>query len=115
MLDSLFSPSTIKGKTLKNRCVVPAMVVNYCNEDGTATERFAAYHKAKAKGGLGMIITEDFAVTPLGKGFKYLPGLWNDAQIPGFAEFTKRIHQYDTVIIAQIYHAGRQTSKAVIR
>lgn len=114
MLDALFSPFKIQGKELKNRCVVPPMVMNFCNEDGTCTERFTAYHEAKAKGGFGMIITEDFAVTPRGKGFKYLPGLWNDDQIAGFQEFTKRIHQHDTVIIAQIYHAGRQTSKAVI-
>lgn len=114
MLDVLFSPFKIQGKELKNRCVVPPMVMNFCNEDGTCTERFTAYHEAKAKGGFGMIITEDFAVTPRGKGFKYLPGLWNDDQIAGFQEFTKRIHQHDAVIIAQIYHAGRQTSKAVI-
>lgn len=114
MLNHLFSPFAINGKILKNRCVVPAMVMNYCKEDGTCTETFTAYHEAKAKGGFGMIITEDFAVSPGGKGFKYLPGLWNDSQIPGFAEFTKRIHQYGTVLIAQIYHAGRQTSRAVI-
>ncbi len=114
MLDHLFSPFSINGKTLKNRCVVPAMVMNYCNEDGTCTEKFTAYHEAKAKGGFGMIITEDFAVSPEGKGFKYLPGLWNDSQIDGFREFTRRIHQHGTVLIAQIYHAGRQTSRAVI-
>lgn len=114
MLEHLFSTFEMEGKILKNRCVVPAMVMNFCNEDGTCTEKFAAYHEAKAKGGFGMIITEDFAVTPGGKGFKYLPGLWNDEQIPGFAAFTERIHKYGTVLIAQIYHAGRQTSKAVI-
>lgn len=114
MLETLFSPFSIEGKQLKNRCVVPAMVMNFCNEDGTCTERFTAYHEAKAKGGFGMIITEDFAVTPRGKGFKYLPGLWNDEQIPGFKAFTDRIHKYGTLIIAQIYHAGRQTSRAVI-
>lgn len=114
MLDNLFSSFTLKNKTLKNRCVVPAMVTNYCNEDGTVTEKFTAYHEAKAEGGYAMIITEDFAVTPGGKGFKCLPGLWKDDQISGFAEFTKRIHKHDTVVIAQIYHCGRQTSKAVI-
>lgn len=114
MLDHLFSPLTINNVELKNRCVVPPMVMNLCNEDGTCTERFTAYHEAKAKGGFGMIITEDFAVTPRGKGFKYLPGLWNDGQIAGFSEFTRRIHAHNAVIIAQIYHAGRQTSKAVI-
>lgn len=114
MLKNLFSPITIKGKTLKNRMAVAPMVTNYCNEDGTCTEMFSAYHEAKAKGGFGMIITEDFAVRPRGKGFKHLPGLWNDEQIPGFKEFTKRIHKHDTVLIAQIYHAGRQSSKMVL-
>lgn len=82
MLDALFTPLEINGKKLRNRTVVPAMVMNYCNEDGTCTERFTAYHETKAKGGFGMIITEDFAVSPGGKGFKCLPGLWNDEQIP---------------------------------
>ena len=61
MLDSLFSPITINKRQLKNRCIVPAMVMNLCEEDGSCTERFAAYHEAKAKGGFAMIITEDFA------------------------------------------------------
>ena len=34
--------------------------MNFCNEDGTCTEKFTEYHEAKAKGGFGMIITEDF-------------------------------------------------------
>lgn len=90
------------------------MVMNYCNKDGTCTERFTAYHEAKAKGGFGMIITEDFAVSPGGKGFNYLPGLWKDEQIPGYVEFTNRIHKQGAAVIAQIYHAGRQTSAAII-
>lgn len=39
------------------------MVTNYCNEDGTATEKFMADREHKAKGGYGIIITEDPAVT----------------------------------------------------
>ena len=114
MLKHLFSPFTLKGRKLKNRCVVPAMVTNYCHVDGTVTETFTAYHEAKARGGFGMIITEDFAVDPRGKGFRGLPGLWHDGQIPGFAEFTRRIHAHGTAVIAQIYHCGRQTSRSVI-
>ena len=73
MLKNLFSPITIKGKTLKNRMAVAPMVTNYCNEDGTCTEMFSAYHEAKAKGGFGMIITEDFAVRPREKGSSICP------------------------------------------
>ena len=49
MLDSLFSPITINNRQLKNRCIVPAMVMNLCEEDGSCTERFAAYHEARPK------------------------------------------------------------------
>ncbi len=114
MLDNLFSTFTIKGKTLRNRSVVAPMVMNLCNLDGTCTERFTAYHETKAKGGFGMIITEDFAVMPNGKGFIQVPGLWEDSQTDTFKEFTKRIHAQGAVLIAQIYHCGRQTSIQMI-
>lgn len=110
----LFKSIRIGNMEVPNRFVVPAMVMNYCNEDGTATERFISYHEEKAKGGWGLIITETFAVVPEGKGFVGTPGLWNDDQIPGFAEFTKRIHKYGSKVVAQIFHAGRQTSRQVI-
>ena len=74
----VFEPFKINQMELKNRMVVSAMVTNYCSEDGMATEKFIAYHEHKAKGGWGLIITEDYAVTPTAGGFKKLPGLWED-------------------------------------
>ncbi len=44
MLEHVFSPITINGMELKNRMVVTPMVTDYCNEDGTATEKYLAYH-----------------------------------------------------------------------
>ena len=114
MLKNLFSPISIGKVEIPNRLVVPAMVTVYCNEEGTATEKFTAYHEAKARGGWGLIITEDYAVDPKGRGFPNLPGLWNDGQIESHSRFTKRIHDIGAKIFAQIYHAGRQTGKAVI-
>ena len=81
----VFEPFKINQMELKNRMVVSAMVTNYCSEDGMATEKFIAYHEYKAKGGGGLIITEDYAVTPTAGG----------------------------KIAAQIYHAGRETSSAI--
>ena len=115
MFDKLFSPLTIKGKTLKNRLVVAPMVTNFCNSDGTCTERFIAYHEEKAKGGWGLIITEDYAIDPIGRGFHGVPGLWNDEQIAGHSELPKRVHQYGSLILAQIYHCGRQTNWGAIK
>ena len=67
MLDLLFSPLTIRGKVIKNRMVVPPMLMNYCQEDGTCTERYAAYMEEKAKGGFGLILTENVAITSVRK------------------------------------------------
>ena len=114
MLESVFSPFTLKGKVVKNRFTVPAMVTNYCNEDGTATDRYIAYHEARARGGWGLIITEDYAVDPLGRGFKNVAGLWNDEQIESHQALPKRLKAHGATVIAQIYHAGRQTNAGVI-
>ena len=50
-LTKIFEPITINKTEFKNRIVVSAMVTNYCNEDGTPTEKIMAYHEHKAKGG----------------------------------------------------------------
>ena len=109
----VFEPLKLKNLVLKNRMVVSAMVTNYCTPDGMATEKFIAYHEHKAKGGWGLIITEDYAVTKTAGGFKTLPGLWEDAQIESHRELTRRVHAAAGTIAAQIYHAGRETSSAI--
>lgn len=98
---------------IPNRFVVPAMVMNYCNVDGSPTERYFAYYEAKARGGWGLIITEDYAIEPRGKGYTHIPGLWEDSQVKLHAELPERAHKYGSKIFAQIYHAGRQTNSLI--
>lgn len=42
----MFEPLKIGNIEVANRFVVAPTVTNYCNNDGTATERFIAYHEA---------------------------------------------------------------------
>ncbi|HOM08124.1 MAG TPA: FAD-dependent oxidoreductase [Syntrophales bacterium] len=109
----LLSPLKVGEVTLKNRFVVAPMVTVFCDQDGMATDRFIAYHEAKARGGWGLIIVEDYAVDPIGRGF-WTPGLWKDEQIPSHARLVEAVHKAGAKIIAQIYHAGRQTSSALV-
>ena len=110
MSNRIFSPINLGQLTVANRLVVPAMVMGFCHSDGTASERFIAYHEAKARGGWGLIITEDYAVDPSGIGNPNIPGLWEDRQIVSHSRLTDAVHSVKGKIIAQIYHAGRQTS-----
>lgn len=112
-LDQLFEPMNIGTCTIPNRLVVAAMNTDYANEDGTATERYIRYHEEKARGGWGLIVTEDYSVSQRGKGYQHVSGLYNDEQIAGHRELTARIHQYDSKIFCQIYHAGRQSNAYV--
>lgn len=106
----IFEPIKINKTEFKNRLVVSAMVTSYCNEDGTPTEQYIAYHEEKAKGGWGIICTEDYTIAPNVGGFRRLPGLWDDSQIGPHRELTERVHKQGGKIVAQIYHAGRETT-----
>lgn len=106
----MLESQNIGSVVIPNRFVVPAMVTNFCNEDGTATDKYIKYHESKAKGGWGLIITEDYAVSPSGKGYKRVAGLWDDNQIASHTKLTETVHKYNSKIFAQIYHCGRQTT-----
>lgn len=69
-LQKMLTPYKINQCEIKNRFVVPAMVTNFCDENGNITDEFVQYHLAKAKGGWGLIITEGFGVNPHGIGYK---------------------------------------------
>lgn len=113
MLDNLFSKGKIGNCEMKNRLVVTAMVTNYCDNKGMATERYIRYHEEKAKGGWGLIITEDYAINAHCMGYERIAGLYDDSQIESHRQLTERVHQYGTKIFAQIYHGGRQSHSGV--
>ncbi|MGM9526047.1 MAG: FAD-dependent oxidoreductase [Peptococcaceae bacterium] len=112
-MSKLFEPITIKNVTIRNRTVVSAMVTELCKPDGMASEEFIAYHEAKAKGGWGLIVPENYVIAPGVGGFANLPGLFDDAQIASHKAFTDRIHAAGAKIVCQLYHAGRRISPAV--
>ena len=113
MMTELFTPAKIGNCEIPNRLIVPAMVMNLCTEDGMITERYIRYIEEKAKGGWGMIITEDYAVNENAKGYQFIPGLYRDDQIEGNKKLTETVHQYDTKLFCQMYHPGRQSKHAV--
>ena len=109
----LFSPMKIGKCEIPNRTVVPAMVANMCPDNGLASEQYIKYHEEKAKGGWGLIITEDYRVNPNAGGYPHICGLWSEEQIPSHKKLTDTIHKYESKIFCQIYHAGRQATSGV--
>ena len=112
-LEKIFEPLTINHLTLANRLVVSAMVTGYANADGTASERLIAYHEAKARGGWGLIIPEDYRVAEDAGASQALPGLYTDEQIASHQALTRRVHAAGSKILCQLYHAGSRASSRV--
>jgi 2,4-dienoyl-CoA reductase-like NADH-dependent reductase (Old Yellow Enzyme family)/thioredoxin reductase len=107
--EKLFSPVAINGMTLRNRTVMPAMGTGYGNADSTVSDRLVAYLARRARGGVGLIISEVCAVLPRGKGFGNEIGAWSDDFIPGLAKLADAVHRAGAKVALQLHHAGRET------
>ena len=109
----MFEPIKINSCEIRNRFVVSAMCSYIPEVGGKSNEKFYAYHEHKAKGGYGLIVTEDYWVTPTAGGYIRCGGIWDDSQIESHVELTRRVHKHGAKIFCQIYHAGRETTSAV--
>ncbi len=105
----LFSPIRVGSLTLRNRVVFPAHLTNFA-ENGLPTERQAYYYAERAKGGAGLIITEEHSVHPTDFAYEKLIHAFNPEVIPGYRRITEMVHRYGAHIFAQINHNGGQAS-----
>jgi 2,4-dienoyl-CoA reductase-like NADH-dependent reductase (Old Yellow Enzyme family)/thioredoxin reductase len=106
---SLFSKIRIGTVTVTNRIVMPAMATNGTT-DGTASQSIINYLVERAKGEVGLIITEAAAVEapPEGKLARYHLNISDDRYIPTLKRLTDEVHFFDTKIAIQLSHLGRQ-------
>ena len=66
----LFSPIKIGPKTVKNRIVSTGHRTRYV-VNHMLTDRLIAYHRERAKGGVGLIVTESTSVHPSYVGYNF--------------------------------------------
>jgi 2,4-dienoyl-CoA reductase (NADPH2) len=103
----LFSPIRIGSLTLRNRIVFSAHLTNFA-ERGLPSERQAYYYAERARGGVGLIITEEHSVHPTDWPYEKLIHAYKPEVIPGYRRLTAMTHRYDAQIFAQINHNGGQ-------
>lgn len=110
---NLFSPLKIGQVTLPNRLVVPAMTTNFAEADGTIGPRLVDYLEARAAGGFGLIVTENFGVHASGRVMPRMGMVDGDESLPGLERMARAIHRHGAVLFGQISHAGRQTRSRI--
>ncbi len=109
MFPKTFSPVQIGPLELKNRLVMAPLTRQVAELDGTPTDEMAAYYARRARGGVGLIISEGtYEIDELGcKAYLSQPGIANDKHVEGWKKTTKAVHALGTPIICQLMHGGR--------
>ena len=101
--NNLFSPIKLGEITVKNRIFMPPISTNLADK-GYVTDTLVEHYAARAKGGVGLIVTEVTTVEPV---YTYLPGdmsICDDSYIPGWKKLTDAVHKYGAKILPQLFH-----------
>ncbi len=108
MYEHILSPVRIGGMELRNRIAMSAMGVEISDEDGHAREPIIAYYEERARGGVGLIVTEVCAVAyPRGATAHRQLAVSSDDYLPGLRELTDRVHRHGAKIALQLVHHGK--------
>lgn len=110
----LFSPLKIGSVVVPNRINFAAHVTNL-SVDHCISDAHIAYYMERAKGGCGLITTEELTVHPSDLAYDKLVDAFVPEVIPGFQALTRAIHQTDTKIFAQLNHNGMQADGKISR
>jgi len=104
-----FSPVKIGPLELKNRLVMAPLTRQVAELDGTPTAEMAAYYARRARGGIGMIISEGtYEIDELGcKAYLSQPGIATDKHVKAWKKVTDAVHAFGIPIICQLMHGGR--------
>jgi 2,4-dienoyl-CoA reductase-like NADH-dependent reductase (Old Yellow Enzyme family) len=105
----LFSPFLLGRLRLPNRFTVPALTTNYATPDGYVTDALCTYLAARARGGFGLIVTENLGVHPSGRVMPRMAMIDDDRYVAGLARLAATVKREGGLVVGQLSHAGRQT------
>jgi N-ethylmaleimide reductase len=110
-MSDLFSSLQLGPHRLSNRIVMAPLTRSRATADGVPTELMAKYYAQRASAGL--IISEATCISPQAVGYPNTPGIWNGAQMAGWARITQAVHDMGGHIYCQLWHVGRISHPSV--
>jgi mycofactocin system FadH/OYE family oxidoreductase 2 len=97
-----------------NRINFAAHLTNL-SENHQISEDHICYYRERARGGCGLITTEELTVHPSDLAYDKLVDAFDPNVIPGFQRLATVIHEYGTRIFAQLNHNGMQADGKISR
>ncbi|MBQ9425020.1 MAG: FAD-dependent oxidoreductase [Erysipelotrichaceae bacterium] len=111
----LSQPGKIGNLEIKNRVVMPAMGCSLAESTGEAGQRMIKYYADRARGGVGLIITEITRVDDeTGVGTPNQLSVTNTHVVGQLSRLAEAVHAYGTKIFVQLHHPGNQTPSRLI-
>ncbi len=107
MFPHLFAPLTLRHMQIKNRIMSTGHDTTMPT-DGTVNPALIAYHRARAKGGVGLIITQVAGVHETARYTPHLLMATTDDCIPGYTQLAEAVHAEGAVVLSQLFHPGRE-------
>ncbi|MBB4908630.1 oxidoreductase [Actinophytocola algeriensis] len=98
---------------LRNRIVMPAHTTNFA-VDGGFSARHRAYHRARAAGGAGLIITEGMRVHATSLGRTNTVSAAEDGIAASLGQLVETVHGEGAKLAAQLLHVGRQAGSHLV-
>ena len=106
MTDKLFKEGKINQLPLKNRIIMSAMQLGY------DSDRQADFYRSRARGGAAALVAVG-GVNEAGAMANQL--VLNEKAIPELRKMGKAVHPYGAAIIYQLFHAGRNGRKGMMK
>ena len=112
MTQTIFNPATFGATSTTNRVFMAPLTRNRAHADGTPHELAALYYSQRASAGL--IISEATQISPMAKGYKDTPGIYNDDHVAGWKVITDAVHAKGGKIFLQLWHVGRVSHTSLL-
>jgi 2,4-dienoyl-CoA reductase-like NADH-dependent reductase (Old Yellow Enzyme family) len=105
----LLSPFSIGRVNLRNRIVFQPHFTALGEITGMPSDDHRAYHEERARGGVGLIITESQAIHPSGKTSRRSINAFDPTVVPRLARIAEAVHRHGAKIFGQLTHGGHNS------
>ncbi|MFO1020385.1 MAG: alkene reductase [Planctomycetales bacterium] len=106
---NLFSSVQLGSITLPHRVVMAPLTRLRSTLPGDLPNDLMAEMYSQRASGQGLLIGEATPVSMQGRGYLGAPGIYDDAQIPGWQKITDAVHARGARMFLQLWHVGRQS------
>ena len=109
-MSALVSPLELRGHVSRNRVMFGPIVTNLGDDERRFTDRHTAFYERRARGGCGIVVTEEAAVHPLDWPYERSPLAARCSA--GWTSVANACHAHGSLVIAALGHTGGQGSSA---